>query len=419
MKLNTSTIITGLLLVILGLGTIWWLHNFDRIEESRYKGLSGEARKDPFLAMKRLLEKMNVKVEERTADASSSAKFSGWPAGGTVILGDRRHVVMTKARVDETLAWVQAGGHLIVEAEFPRRPDPLLAALNIERRPQPMRAPRNGPPGGSAGSPKDVPAKDRSALWNEANLTEVSIPGQPRVLKAQFSPYQSLADPKGVAQWKVENAQGVRLIHLARGTGQVTVVSNFDWMVFRGTFGVKNSRDNRGATHLGKFDHADLLLALIRLNPDYAKTPLRLIWGDDDVSTWQIFAAQAWMALVAFGVLVAVWLARVIPRFGPLRPEPAPAEQRLAAHLEASGRFMWKYLAPHVVYARIRDAFTKRLAERRPALTTMPAAERNTELARLISVRAEAVARALDMPVQTASEFVRNVRLLQRLLEKI
>ena len=428
MKVTASTIITGLLLVALGLGAVWWLYNFDRVEESRYKGLSGEARKDPFLAMKRLLEKMGVKVEERTASASSIAKFGGWAPGGTVILGDRRHVVMTKERVAEVLAWVDKGGYLIVEAEFPRRPDPLLTALGVERKPQPLRGQRGGPPAGvppgtaqpKDGQPKDAtPAKDRDALWAESNLTDVTIPGQPRVLKAQFAPYQSMAEPKGAALWKVENAQGVRLIHLARGAGRVTVVSNFDWMVYRGSFGARAGRDTRGPTHLGKFDHAELLLTLIRLNPNYAKSPLRLIWGDDDISTWQMFATQAWMALAAFAALVLLWLWRVIPRFGPLRPEPAPAEQRLAAHLEASGRFMWKYLAPHVVYARLRDAFNKRLAERRPALIGMPPGERNAELARLISVRAEAVSRALDGPVEGANEFVRNVRLLQRLQEKL
>ena len=125
------------------------------------------------------------------------------------------------------------------------------------------------------------------------------------------------------------------------------------------------------------------------------------------------------MALAAFGALLILWLARVAPRFGPLRPEPPPAEQRLAAHLEASGRFYWKYLAPHMVYAKLRDAFVKRLAERRPALSAMRPEQRNAELGKLSGARAEAVARALDAPTQTATEFVRNVRLLQRLLEKI
>jgi hypothetical protein len=249
------------------------------------------------------------------------------------------------------------------------------------------------------------------------NLTEVSIPGNPRVLTVQFSPYQSLADPRHQAQWQVENARGLRMLHLARGAGMITVVSNFDWLVYPGTFGIKEPRQQ--PTNIGKYDHAELLMALIRLNPNYAQTPLRLIWGDDETSLWSILASEAWMALAALAALLLLWLGRVIPRFGPLQPEPPPAEQRLAAHLEASGRFFWKYLAPHEVYAKLRDAFAKRLAERRPALSTMRPEQRNAELARLGEVRPEAVARALDAPTQTAHEFIRNVRLLQRLQEKL
>jgi len=402
-----SVVITGLFALLLGLGAVWWVNNFDRVPDHVYKGLQGEARDDPFLAMKKFLARMNLQVEERKPGVAAASKFSGWAPAGTVLLGDRRHVVMSSERVAQTLAWVAAGGHLIVEAEFPGRPDPLLEALDIERRPLP----------GPAGKPR-APAPGRpAAAWANANLTEVAIPGFPRVLKAQFSPYQSLADPQGVALWKVENAQGMRIVHLARGKGRVTVVSNFDWLIFRGNFGVTDER--RQSTNIGKYDHAELLMALVRLNPEYARHPLRLIWGDDDVSLWSLLAGQAWMAMVALAALIALWLARVVPRFGPLAPEPPPAEQRLAAHLEASGRFFWKYLPPHMVYAKLRDAFNKRLAERRPGLSSKRGADRNNELARLISVRPEAVARALDAPTQTATEFVRNVRVLQRLLEKL
>ncbi|HEX4327868.1 MAG TPA: DUF4350 domain-containing protein [Burkholderiales bacterium] len=406
-----STIITALLAVLLGLGAIWWFNNWEHVSEHVYKGLKGEAAEDPYLAMKRFLARMNVQVEERKPAATAGNKFGAWQPGGTVMLGDRRHVVMTQERVAQVLAWVEHGGHLIVEAEFPGRPDPLLTALDFERKPQPR------PPRPVRADPKaPLTAAERQARWAE-RITDVSIPGNPRVLQVEFSPYQSLADPKNHAQWKVENALGVRMLHQARGAGQITVVSNFDWLTYNGVGRFKDERTQ--PTNIGKLDHAELLMTLLRLNPEYAKHPLRLIWGNDQVSLWEMLAREAWMALAAFAALVLLWLARVIPRFGPLQPEPPPAEQRLAAHLEASGRFFWKYLDPHAVYAKLRSAFDKRLKERRPGLAARRPGERNMELARLISVREEAVARALDTPVQNATEFVRNVRVLQRLLEKL
>ena len=408
--MKLSNILAALLALLIGLGAVWWLNNFERVPERVYKGLKGEARDDPYFAMKRFLGRMNVPVEERKPSAASSAKFNNWAPGGTVLLGDRRHVVMTPDRVQQILTWVDKGGHLIVEAEYPGRPDPLLTALDIERR-KPTRPARSN-------TRKDNPTQaERNAIWAESNLSEVSIPGNPRVLKAQFSPYQNLGDPKNHALWKVENAQGLRLVHLAHGSGRVTVISNFDFLTYNGTGGAKQERAQ--PTNLGKFDHAELLVALLRLNPNFAKQPLRLIWGNDEVSLWTLLITEAWMVLAALAALVALWIWRVVPRFGPLQPDPVPAEQRLAAHLEASGRFFWKYLSPHVVYAKLRDAFDKRLAERRPGLAAMRPAERYKELARLIDARAEAVARAFEGPVQGATEFVRNVRLLQRLLEKL
>ncbi len=397
--MRASTIIGGLLMLAIGLGAIWWLANFDHVPEQVYKGLKGEAAKDPYFAMKRFLASEHVQVEERLPGNTGNSKFSGWGARGTVLLGDRRQVVMTPARVAQTLAWVEAGGHLILEAEYPRRPDPLLAAIGLERRPLAKRAP---------------PDRQRRG---EPELTEVAIPGYARALQVQFSPYQSLADPRGMAHWKAEDARGLRMVHLQRRAGMITVVSNFDWLGYQGTFAIKDPK--RQPTNIGKYDHAELLMALIRLNPNYAQTPLRLIWGDDEVSLWGSLAREAWMALAALAALIVLWLARVIPRFGPLQPEPPAAEQRLAAHLEASGRFFWKYLEPHLVYAKLREAFAKRLVERRPALSALRPEQRNAELARLAGVRGEAVARALDQPTTTANEFVRNVRLLQRLLEKL
>ena len=215
----------------------------------------------------------------------------------------------------------------------------------------------------------------------------------------------------------MENAQGLRIVHLGRGKGRVTVVSNFDFLGYTGTYGIRQERNQR--THLGKYDHAELLMTLLRLNPNFAKQAVRLVWGQDDVSLLQTLFKEAWMALAALAALIALWLARVIPRFGPLRPEAPPAEQRLAAHLEASGRFFWKYLQPHQVYARMRETFEKRMAERRPGLAALRPAERYVELGRLTGERPEAIGRAFEAPVQGAAEFVRNVRVLQRLLEKL
>lgn len=137
------------------------------------------------------------------------------------------------------------------------------------------------------------------------------------------------------------------------------------------------------------------------------------------MSLWTWLADHAALALISLAMLLAVWLWRVVPRFGPLMPGAAAADQKLSSHLEAVGRFYWKHMQPEEIYAKLRAAFVHRLTERRPGLVMRNAAERNAELARLGGVRAEAVTRALDQPAHSVGELIRNTVLLQRLSQKL
>ncbi|MEO7727815.1 MAG: hypothetical protein ABIS45_11225, partial [Burkholderiales bacterium] len=115
----------------------------------------------------------------------------------------------------------------------------------------------------------------------------------------------------------------------------------------------------------------------------------------------------------------ALGLWRVVPRFGPLMPETAPADQKLLSHLVAVGRFYWKHMQPVEIYARLRAAFLQRLTDRRPGIGRSSAAERNAQLALLAGVGADAVERARDQPARSVGELIRAAALLQRLSQKL
>ena len=426
-------------------GTVWWFMNFERVGENAYVGLSGKAQQDPYLALRMLLKQSGVRLEEPEVHARPVKKFEQLPSGGTLLLGDRRHVLMTPERVKAVTAWVESGGHLIVEAEFPGRADPLLAALGLARAAPRRGGQRNASPAGQAepkseadaesqsngadGSdaqaqnkpgaqpvPSMPPAPKRRAVRN-AEITEVAFAGDTRAMNVEFNAYQHLTQPKIDGYWVVTDRAGVRLVSGARGKGRVTAISNFDFLTYRGSFDIKEL--SAQPTHIGKYDHAEMILKLIRLNPHYKTAALRLVWGDDEVSLWTWLAEHALLALASFAVLILLWLWRVVPRFGPLQPEAPPAEQKLLSHLEAAGRFYWKHMEPPEIYAKLRAAFVQRLKERRPGIAQRSADLRNAELARLIAARPEAVARALDAPARSVGELVRNAILLQRLSQKL
>jgi hypothetical protein len=443
--------IAPILAVLLSIGGgVWWFMTFERATEPVYTGLQGAAREDPFLALRRLFKRSELRLEEPAVAATPATKFENLPAGGTLLLGDRRQLVMAPERVKHIVEWVKAGGHLIVEAEYPGRPDPLLAAFGLGRadlvRPKPAPKAAAGKPAQSDGErdaerdgednnatseaekksePPAAPSA-KSRRRRVAEIAEVHLPDGGRPLKVEFGAYQNLVVTRGTRGTEGLKADGLQLasdslgLRLAIGThgaGRVSALSNFDFLIYRGTFDEKDVA--RQPTHLGKYDHAEMVLRLVRLHPNHAQAALRLVWGNDDVSLWTWLADHAAFALASLALLLAVWLWHVVPRFGPLMPDAAPAEQKLASHLEAVGRFYWKHMAPGEIYAKLRAAFVQRLAERRPGIAMRKAAERNAELAQLAGVRAEAVARALDQPAHSVGELIRNAVLLQRLSQML
>ena len=419
MKLKTPIpLVPAVVSVLLLIAGIWWYANFERVSERVHTGLQGKARDDPYLAAKRLMSASGIAVAEIGASASPGTKFDALPAGGTLLLGDRRHLLMTPARVSNILGWVGSGGHLIVEAEFPGRPDPLLTALGLTRmdliRPKPAARSTAEPRAGADDEPKSAARMPRRP---PTVITEVALPGDARALKVEFGAYQGLGDPKSLAQWKAADPSGLRLVSFTRGAGRVTAASNLDWMIYRGAG--DTDEPGRQPVHIGKFDNAELLVRLVRQNPAHGGSPLRLVWGDDEVSLWSWLTEHAWMAMAAACVLLVLWLWRVAPRLGPLEAEAPPAEQRLIRHVEATGRFYWKHLSPTEVYSTLHAAFMHRLSERRPGLARRERGARNAELAQLVGARPEAVARALDAPVRNAGDFIRNTVLLQRLSQKL
>ena len=391
--------------VLVAAGAAWWWMNFERVPASVHVGLRGAAQDDPYLAFKRLLPKVGIQVEEPTAGNAAARVLAALPPGGTVIMRARREALMTGERVRTLMRWVESGGHLIVESERIARPDPLLAACNVGA--QTLRAAPIAPAGAN-NMPNRPPQRP---------LAHARLPGGTRALEIEFASLISLTDLRRAADWKVEDAVGTRVLSMPRGAGRVTAVANLDWITYRGT--IEGVAEARQPVHIGKYDHAEAIVGLIRMQPGAAATQVWLLGGHSDLSLWRWLADNAWMALAGLAALITLWLWRAIARFGPLAPAPAPAELRLASHLEASGRFFRKHLALPEIYQGLRNGFMQRLLERRPAIAARTAGARNAELALLIGVRAESVARALDAPALSVGEMVRDVALLQRLAQKL
>src|SRR5262245_23310495 len=114
-------------LAIVG-GAVWFFNNFERVPDRERVGYQGEARRNSFLAAERLLDRMGVRVHH----LKTPIELRELPTDGTLILPARRNALAPAER-ERLLEWVAGGGHLIVETEPQRLPDPILDALGVKR----------------------------------------------------------------------------------------------------------------------------------------------------------------------------------------------------------------------------------------------------------------------------------------------
>ncbi|MBL8386453.1 MAG: DUF4350 domain-containing protein [Burkholderiales bacterium] len=394
-------VVPGIVLVLAGAMAYWWFENFERVDTEVHVGLPDKTRADPYLAFKRLIVATGRRFEETPAGATPGAAIAALPAGGTLVMLARREVLMTPARVGALMAWVEAGGHLIAAAEPLARPDPLLAAANLGRTAlKPPAAARPGAGAGAGAAARDTPVR-------------ASFPGRDRTLSIAIGAPLVITDQRGAADWRVDDARGTRLLSLPRGKGRVTVAADLGWIAFRGA---GTSRDpDWQPIHIGRFDHAEAIVAMIDLAPQRPAAAVRLMGGTSSLSLVDWLATHAWPALAGLALVLILWLWRVVPRFGPVEAALPVGDERFATHLEASGRFYRRHLPIEEIHAGLRRRFLKRLAERRPGLAARAPGMRNQELGRLAGVRADRVARALDGTCRGSADFTAVAAILWRL----
>jgi hypothetical protein len=357
------------LLAVAG-GAIWFFNNFERVPDREWTGYQGEARRNSFLAAERLLDRMGLAVRH----LKTPLELRELPPNGTLILPARRNALAPVER--ERLAeWVAAGGHLVVENELQRLPDPILDSLGVRRE------------------PVKKPGQQRP--------TDVRLPHSPAALKVNFASGQTLVAPEGA--FRVQGASATHLVHFRVGRGQVTVLNDLGFL--------RNWA-------IGSHDHAEFLWQLVRFAPGTAAVfvfdnPQKL-----SLAGW--LADNAWAVLAAGALLLVVWLWRIAPRFGPMAPDAEPARRRLLDHLRASGRFQWSAGGAATLAEAAREAALRRVARAHTDFAALTPAEQRARLAAQFDLPAEEAARVLR-PGRDAqpAEFVAAMRVFQRIHERL
>jgi len=366
---RAALVTTPLVAALLYMALNWFRIEYEPIRV----GATGEALTDRFLAYSRFLARMGAKV----VPVTSPTGIASPPEEATIVIGARRLSYMVPARVDKLVAWVRRGGHLVIEAEPTGIDDPLLDALGIQR-------------------PREAPeVQRRPTRWEPPPVLLAPWPGASRPLRVQFfAPVRELRDlrERTPVATIVDKDHTVALA-FAEGQGQVTVLPTLEFL------------DN---THIAQLDHAELgWLALG--NPP--RSPVLLFLHLDTAPLGEWIRREAWAVVVAAALGIALWLARIIPRFGPLAPDPPPVRRSLAEHVVASGRYLWSRGEGRYLAQALRDR-VMRAAARRGIAAGAGSAE---SIAALTRVRESEVRAALFGPIARPEQFAAVAASLRRI----
>ncbi len=361
--MNRSTLV-GIACVAAALVfAVWFFLNHERVPEKEWVGMSGEARLRDFLAAQRFAARMGMRVKE----LRSLPELDSLAPGSALLLHNRRQG-LDAGRVSQLLAWVERGGHLIVEAEYLGVADPVLERLEVKRAEHPRRS-----------RPQVV------ELGEGRRKLTVGIHGvrlEPQAKELRL---------------RVGAPGDTVLASFARGKGLVTVAGSLNF-----------ARNNA----IGDADHAEFLWHLLRLTP---AQDLQVYFRPERLSLWRFLVEHALPVLLAAAALLALWLWRIAPRFGPLAPDAPPARRRLLDHLRASGRYYWASGLRARLVAAARDAALRRVAQAQPDFAAAPPPEQAARLAALAAMSPQDAAQLLAAQgAPRGAEFMQLVHHAQR-----
>ncbi len=309
-------------------------------EETIWVDAGDAAREDPYLAFTRLLDRLGA----RAVRARVPSALESLPPRGTLLLASRRLAYMTPERVSRIGSWVDRGGALVLEAEPEGIDDPLLHALGVQRVfPDPDETGRRK-------------GTDARAYAGASAVLPIDWPQFGKTLRARLgTAYGGLRDARVRSDTR-ELRQGDRVVAMtfASGEGRVTVLPTFAFL--------RN-------VQVGEVDHAELGWRLAS-----AQSPAVLYLRMQSPPLLEWVRRDAWPVALAGALLLLLWLARIIPRFGPLEPDPPPARRSLLEHIVASGRFLWARGAGTYLLEAVRERASR--AARRRGIPAQPGAAR-------------------------------------------
>lgn len=379
---------------------------FKQVTERQYVGFNGEAARNRHLAAERFLQRQGHSVQHLRGLAPFDQLRND-----AALLWSRAPSLSERTQL---LNWVRRGGHLIVDAPPSQEsllkeisvsyywPEPDDEEETVDDKPSSDAAQQDDAasvpaPGAEAGkqagaeatAPEDdKPAECAPDRFTCSDPTRVTAGAQEFMLELDYgarlltkaeqaareerasaaNPQDKIEPTRNESQTAQQgsgrevaplrsaaDAEGNIMLEYPLGRGRITVVA-----VDRHFYN----------DYIGEHDHAAWLSYLIG-------GPKREVWFADVPLTGSFgewLRQNAWPALLAGAIAIALGLWRAVTRFGPLLPAQAPGRLSFRDHLVACGRFHWRHaVADHLLLSVEQEAQRADAANAAALKRTVPA----------------------------------------------
>ncbi len=365
---------------VIGLG-LWVASCTEWVEKDRPTAAKGEAAKNPLYAAQKLARALGAQVAQPTGLAQLP------PPGGTLWLTSW-HWDLFPENARRLRAWVEGGGHLVVQSSMlgndalsgwvpmdEHHPDDDEEDENSEDEEDADEASAPPPPSSprSTGKPRDA-CRD---IREPAGVPSRFADGRPFKL-CRSSPRHLRQE--GTARpplWALGGPDNIDVLRIAVGKGSVTAIA--PWGLFNND-------------QLFEGDHGALMVAALQLRRG---TALWFVTEESRPGLLRWLWQEAWVAVMLGALALAFALWRGAVRFGPLAAAEVPVRRSMAEQITGTAQFLRLRGAGALHAAQIR-ALDETVHTHLPNYRKLGRGERAAMLAKVSGLDAQAIATALD-----------------------
>lgn len=427
---NLRSRVPQLLVVALGILIAVWYFNLEWEEKEVDRGPTAEARRNPVLALQRLLEQRDMPVElVRGFAGLQRLQFDETEVGPNdtlVLLNTGRS--LREAQVERLWQWMENGGRVLVTVDNPYfdmtalDSDPLLDRLGLELvgdywsdladdeaeddsdDPQTEETESETAEQAETSpltSEEEEPEVDRDLCTEPEVALPVSLPGQEDSdLLMEFVSGVAFADVETEATALSYYGEDLFLVHQPVGAGEIFAVPSMAVLA--------NS-------YIHCQDNAYVLWQMLR-NSD----KVWLVINVDSPSFWRHLWQLSTFGCIALLCALALWLWHRVPRFGPILERKITGRRQFLDHIQASAQFLFRQQGNAALITPLREEILQKLRLRHPNFSQQPVDDQIAKVVKLSGMTRDdvhlALYRALPVPDPVFIDMVQRLQHLRNTL---